>query len=133
LNLSHKLKFSNSYLCATWWWKPQILWSNIIHSLKYLRSVILGCKDIGIIKSDVYGSIPLLTFRGNYIFSFFPEDKKISQISFFLRFVPGSSKFVAGIYSVMLGNRGSLESIFNLIYIFLVNFSSWGCLLIYFS
>ena len=39
------------YLCifATWWCKPlifqtYIIWNNIIHSLKYLRSMILGCK-----------------------------------------------------------------------------------------
>ena len=55
LSLCHKHKFSNSYILATWWWEPlifqtQILWSNLFHSLKYLRSTKLECK--GIIKSE---------------------------------------------------------------------------------
>ena len=30
------------------------IWSNRIHSLKYLRSTTLGCKDIGIRKSELH-------------------------------------------------------------------------------
>ena len=45
------LKFSNPYILSTWWCKPmlfpfKIIWSNRIHSLKYLR---LSCKNVGII------------------------------------------------------------------------------------
>ena len=49
----HKLKFSNSFIFATWWCKPLILqtsiiWTwimNMIHGLKYFKFTILGCKD----------------------------------------------------------------------------------------
>ena len=34
--------------------QTQILWSNIIHSLIYLRSATLGCKDIGILKDSIH-------------------------------------------------------------------------------
>ena len=51
MSLCHKHKFSNSYILATSWWEPlifqtQILWSNLFHSLKYLRSTKLECKGI---------------------------------------------------------------------------------------
>ena len=51
LSLCHKLKFSNSYFFANWWRKPlifqaYIIWSNRIHSFKYLRFTTLSCKDI---------------------------------------------------------------------------------------
>ena len=51
LSLCHKLKFSNPYIfailkCISLIFQTQIISSNIIHSLKYLRSVSLGCKDI---------------------------------------------------------------------------------------
>ena len=47
-------KYLNSYIFTTWWCKLLIfqtkcIWSNTIHSLKYLKSA--GCKDIGIRKS----------------------------------------------------------------------------------
>ena len=133
MNLSHKLKFPNSYLCATWWWKPQILWSNIIRSLKYLRSVVLVCKDRDY-KIRVCGSIPLLTFRGNLFFFFLRGQENLSNQLLFkvcsrIFYVRG----LVSIYSVMLGQRISFKSVFYLIYIFLVNFSGWDCLLIYFS
>ena len=46
----HKLELSNLYFCATWKCKPLkyqtlIIWSNNIHSLKYLWSTTLGSKD----------------------------------------------------------------------------------------
>ena len=51
-SLCHKLKFSNTHIFATRWYKPLIfqaliIWSKIIYSLKYLRSTTLSCKDIG--------------------------------------------------------------------------------------
>ena len=42
LSLSHKLKFANPYIFATWSWKPLIFryfFSDRIHSLKYQRSM----------------------------------------------------------------------------------------------
>ena len=52
----NKLEFSNHNIFATLWCKPlifqtQVFWSSRMHSLKYLRSTTLGCKDIGILKS----------------------------------------------------------------------------------
>jgi len=49
LSLCHKLKCYNSYIFATCWCKllkfqTLIIWSNIIYSLEYLRSITLGCK-----------------------------------------------------------------------------------------
>ena len=57
LSLCPKFEFSNSCICATWLCKllicqTQIIWSIRIHSLKYLKSTTLGCKDIGIRKSE---------------------------------------------------------------------------------
>ena len=57
LSFSHKFWFSNWYTFATWWCWPLIfqtiiIWSKIVHSLKYLRSPTLKCKDIGIRKSE---------------------------------------------------------------------------------
>ena len=57
LSLCHKLKFSNPYIFTTGWRRPlifqtYIIWSNRIHSLKYLRSTTLGCKDIRIRKFE---------------------------------------------------------------------------------
>ena len=69
LSLCLKLKFSYPYIFATWWCKPLIfqtynIWSNIIQSLKYLRSTIFGCKDIGIrIRLCGKDSIPLKKLR----------------------------------------------------------------------
>ena len=53
LSFRHKLKYSNSYIFATWWCKPLIfqtynISSNIIYSLKYQRFMTSGCKDIRI-------------------------------------------------------------------------------------
>ena len=57
MSLCHKFKFSNPHISATCWCKPlqfqtSIIWYNNIHSLKYLRSTTVGCKDIRIIKSE---------------------------------------------------------------------------------
>ena len=51
LSLCHKLKFSNPYIYGTWCcrlliFQTKIIWCNRIHSLKFLRSTTLGCKDI---------------------------------------------------------------------------------------
>ena len=56
LSFSHNLEFSNPYIFSTGWRKPLIfqtymIWSNRNRSLKYLRSMSLGCKDIEIRKS----------------------------------------------------------------------------------
>ena len=52
LSLCHKSQFSNTYIFTTKWCKPLIfqtytVWYNRSHSLKYLRSISLGCWDIG--------------------------------------------------------------------------------------
>ena len=57
LSLCHKIQFSNPYIYGTWWCKllifqTKIVWCNKTHSLKYLRSTVLGCRDIGIRKSE---------------------------------------------------------------------------------
>ena len=78
LRLCHRHKFSNPYIFATWWCKP-LFWvfatntnfpilislqpddvnlcyfelSLFDHSLKYLRSKTLGCKDMGLEKSHI--------------------------------------------------------------------------------
>ena len=53
----HKLKFLNANILAKWC-KPlicqtQIVLSKNIHSLKYLSFTTLGCRDIGIRKSEI--------------------------------------------------------------------------------
>ena len=65
LSFCHKLEFSNLYIFATGWRKPLIfqtymIWSNRNHSLKYVRSMSLGCKDIGIRKSKVVAKTQFL-------------------------------------------------------------------------
>jgi len=57
LSLCHKLKFSNPYIYGTWCcrlliFQTKIILCNRIHSLKYLRSTTLGCRDIRIRKSE---------------------------------------------------------------------------------
>jgi len=57
LNLCHKLKFSNPYIYWTWCcrlliFQTKIIWCNRTHSLKYLTSTTMGCRDIGIRKSE---------------------------------------------------------------------------------
>ena len=48
-----KLKFSNPYIIASWWYKPlifqtqTIIWFTRIYSLKYQRSKTWSCKDKG--------------------------------------------------------------------------------------
>ena len=63
LNLSHKLKFSNSYIFKTSWCNPPIFQtliygSNIIHSLTYLRP-----NDIGFRKSEFVAKTQFLWFK----------------------------------------------------------------------
>ena len=58
LSFCHKLWFYNRHTFSTWWCKPLIfqtiiIWSKMIHSLKYLRSPTIKCKDIGIRKSEL--------------------------------------------------------------------------------
>ena len=57
LSLWNKIKYLNHNIFRTRCCKPlifqtQIIWSNRIHSLKYLRSATFGSKDIVIIKSE---------------------------------------------------------------------------------
>ena len=52
LSFCHKLWFYNRHIFSTGWCKPLIfqtiiIWSKMIHSLKYLRSPTFKCKDIG--------------------------------------------------------------------------------------
>ena len=59
LSLCHKSQFFNTYISKTRWRKPLIFqtlifWSIGIHSLKYLRSTTLGCRDEGIKKSELF-------------------------------------------------------------------------------
>ena len=57
LNLCHNLKFAilislQSDSVNLWCFKLRFFLSNRLHSLKYLRSMILSCKDIGNRKSE---------------------------------------------------------------------------------
>ena len=70
LSFCNKLKFSNHYSFATWWWKPLIfqtktVWSKKINSLKYKRSRRMGCQVIGIRKSEFAENTHFL-YRGWY-------------------------------------------------------------------
>jgi len=65
LSHCHKLKFSNPYIYGTWCcrlliFQTKIIWCNRIHSLKYLRSTTLCCRDIGIRKSEFVSKTQLL-------------------------------------------------------------------------
>ena len=68
LSLCHKSQISNTYISKTRWRKPfifqtLIIWSFRIHSLKYLRSTTLGCRDKGIKKTEfVTMTLFLLSF-----------------------------------------------------------------------
>ena len=67
LSLCHKLKCCNPYILAICWCKlikfqTLIIWSNIIYSLKCLRSTTLGCKDIRIGKSEFVAKTQFLYF-----------------------------------------------------------------------
>ena len=66
LSLCHKLKFSNPYIHGTWCcrlliFQTKIIWCNRIYSLKYLRSMTLGCRDIGIRKSEFVSKTQFLS------------------------------------------------------------------------
>ena len=82
MSFCHKLKFSNpySYIYETWWCKALIfqtliIWSYRIHSLKYKRSMTLGCKDTRIRKSWFVARIQFFFLLNNItffsLFSFF--------------------------------------------------------------
>ena len=68
LSLLNKIKYLNLNIFRFWCCKPlifqtQIIWSNRIHSLKYLRSATFGSKDIEIRKSKFVAKTQfLLTF-----------------------------------------------------------------------
>ena len=75
LSFSHKFWFSNWYTFATWWCWPFIfqtiiIWSKIVHSLKYLRSPTLKCKDIGIRKSEFVTKTQFLFVKIRELFCF---------------------------------------------------------------
>ena len=58
LSFCHKLWFYICHIFSTWWCKPLIfqtiiIWSKMSHSLKYLRSPTIKCKDIWIRKYRV--------------------------------------------------------------------------------
>ena len=66
LSLCYKLKLSNPYILVISWCKPlifqtQIILSKKIYSLKFLRSTTLGCKYIGIIKSEFVAKTQFLS------------------------------------------------------------------------
>ena len=66
LSLCYKLKLSNPYILVISWCKPlifqtQIILSKKIYSLKFLRSMTLGCKYIGIIKSEFVAKTQFLS------------------------------------------------------------------------
>ena len=67
LSFCHTLKSSDPNICATRWCKPlifqaQIILSISINSLKNLRSMTLGCKDIENRKSQFVAKTQLLWF-----------------------------------------------------------------------
>ena len=73
---------------AVWWWKPLIfqtytIWSNIIHSLKYLRSTTSGCKDIGNRKSELLPNTQFLLVITYLIL----ETKVISFLSKYVHYI----------------------------------------------
>ena len=68
LSLWNKIKYLNLEIFRTRSCKPlifqtQIIWSNRIHSLKYLRSATFGCKDIVIRKSEFVAKTQFLCFQ----------------------------------------------------------------------
>ena len=78
LSLWNKIKYLNLNIFRTRWCKPlifqtQIIWSNRIHSLKYLRSATFGSKDIVIRKSEFVAKTQLLW----HSFISFSRDRKI--------------------------------------------------------
>ena len=57
LSFCHKLWFYNRHIFSTWLCKPlifqtNIIWSKMIHSLKYRKFPTFECKDIRITKSE---------------------------------------------------------------------------------
>ena len=74
LSLCHKLKYSNLYILKNWCDKPlifqiQVIWSNRIHSLKYLRSTTFGFKDIVIRKSEFVAKTQFLSSETYIIYN----------------------------------------------------------------
>ena len=67
LSFCHKLKFSNPYIYGTWCcrlliFQTKIIWCNRIHSLKYIRYTTLGCRNIGIRKSEFVSKTQFLLY-----------------------------------------------------------------------
>ena len=65
LSLCHKLKNFNLHIFGMYYIRPlvfqtYIIYSNLIHSLKYLRSPTLGYKDIGIRKLEFVANTQFL-------------------------------------------------------------------------
>ena len=74
LRLGLILKFSNSFIFATGWCKllifqTWIIWVNRVHSLKYLSSTTMVCKDIGIYRKLEFVAILLRTIKNGNILS----------------------------------------------------------------
>ena len=68
LSIWNKIKYLNLNIFRTRCCKPlifqtQIIWSNTIHSLKYLRSATFGSKDIVIRKSEFVAKTQLLCHK----------------------------------------------------------------------
>jgi hypothetical protein len=65
--LCHKLNFSNHFIFLTFFtlliFQTLIIWSHRILSLKYLRSKIQGCKDIGFRTSEFVAKTRFLSVQ----------------------------------------------------------------------
>ena len=69
LSLCHKYQFSNAYITKTRWRKSLIfqtliIWSFRLHSLKYLGSTTLGCRDKGIKNQSLWQWLNSFTRSG---------------------------------------------------------------------
>ena len=87
LSLCHKLKFSNPYIYGTWCCRllilqTKIIWSNRIHSLKYLWSTTLESKDIGFRKADFVAKTQflLLIFMISYTYTFTMSGNRLFSV-----------------------------------------------------
>ena len=74
LSLWNKIKYLNLNIfrtrcCIPLIFQTQIIWSNRIHSLKYLRSATFGSKDIGIRKSEFVAKTQFLYCKTHFFIS----------------------------------------------------------------